>query len=76
MINDILSNQRSCGSCEFWSGVRQLKPNSGGRVFQVENYYSVHTVALCVCGNSEHVSRQRTPNSVTCRCYQKWHALK
>lgn len=76
MLNDVYSTHKCCASCEFWNGSRQLKPNAGGRVFQVNDFTSVYTVGLCVCGRSINVSRERSANSVVCNNYQKWQALK
>lgn len=76
MKNDVMANVRCCGSCEYWSGSRQVKPNSGGTVYQVEDFYSPQTSGSCLCGKSVFASRERVANGAFCNCYQKWRALK
>lgn len=76
MKNQVMSYQKCCASCFYWTGSRELKPNSGGTVFFVENFNSVNTVGVCSCGSSMYASKPRPANAVICNCYQKWFALK
>ena len=73
---DVHSNHKCCASCFYWSGCREIKPNSYGMQFTVENFNSVKTVGTCTCGQSRYASRSMPANNVPCSYYQKWYALK
>lgn len=73
---EVRSSQKCCASCFFWDGERELKPNSYGMIFIVEDFRDVRTVGMCTCARSTFVSRNMPANNVICNCYQKWHALK
>ncbi len=49
---DVHSNHKCCASCFYWTGSREVKPNSYGMQFTVEDFNSVKTVGTCTCGKS------------------------
>ena len=67
---------RCCATCEFWQGARQVKPNSYGQIFIVEDLRDPRTVGVCGCGASRYCSRNMAANNVVCDKYRKWSALR
>ena len=76
MKTDVRSNHRCCASCEYWGGERQLKQNSNGQIFIVDNFLDVRTTAICNCGTSRYCSQNMSANHVVCERYLKWRALR
>ena len=70
------SSLKCCATCHFWQGERQVKPNSYGQFFIVEDFRDARTVGVCGCGASRYCSRQMPANNVVCDKYRKWMALR
>ena len=76
MKSEVRTGQKCCASCEYWGGSRQLKPNSYGQIFIVDNFTDVRTVGICNCGQSRNCSKNMSANNVVCERYVKWSALR
>lgn len=77
---EVRSHRKCCASCNYWGGARELKPNSYGQIFLVENFNDHSTNAssagICRCPQSMYASQMKAPNSTVCNKYSKWFALK
>ena len=67
---------RCCATCEYWRGARQVKPNSYGQIFIVEDFRDPRTVGICGCSASRYCSNAMPANNVVCDKYRKWSDLR
>ena len=66
---------RCCATCDYWQGARQVKPNSYGQIFIVEDLRDPRTVGVCGCGASRYCSRNTPPIEGAFRSIQRASAL-